>query len=167
MIIKNQTGFTLIETLVAVTILTLAVVGPLFTANRAIVAAQMSRDQLTASYLAQEGIEYVRAVRDNEYLAVYPNTSMAWSNFLNKSSVSLCSATALCNLGPQIGGTPCLGTSSCAASFSLTVNGTSFARTIQVFAVSLTEESIVSTVKWSFHNVQHSVTVTDHLTSWQ
>ena len=62
-------GFTLIETMVAVTILTLAVAGPLMTASRAIVAAQSARDQLTASYLAQEGIEYVRAMRDNEYLA--------------------------------------------------------------------------------------------------
>ncbi|MDE1919730.1 MAG: prepilin-type N-terminal cleavage/methylation domain-containing protein, partial [Patescibacteria group bacterium] len=48
-------GFTLIEAMVAVTIVTLAVAGPLFTAGRAIIAAQISREQLTASYLAQEG----------------------------------------------------------------------------------------------------------------
>ncbi|MDP2651914.1 MAG: prepilin-type N-terminal cleavage/methylation domain-containing protein, partial [bacterium] len=64
-------GFTLIETMVAITILTLAISGSFFTANSAIVAAETASDQLTASYLAQEGIEYVRLMRDNEYLAAY------------------------------------------------------------------------------------------------
>ena len=49
-------GFTLIETLIAITILTLAIAGPMVTASRSIVAAQTARDQLTASYLAQEGM---------------------------------------------------------------------------------------------------------------
>ena len=48
-------GFTLIEALVAVAILALAVAGPLYAANRALVAAGIARDRLTASYLAQEG----------------------------------------------------------------------------------------------------------------
>jgi len=64
-------GFTLLEALIAVTIITLAVAGPLFSASRAIIAVEISRDKLTASYLAQEGIEYVRAMRDSEYLKLY------------------------------------------------------------------------------------------------
>ena len=64
----SMKGFTLLETLVAVAILTLAVSGPLYVANRALVAAQNSQSQLTASYLAQEGIEYVRTMRDHQYL---------------------------------------------------------------------------------------------------
>lgn len=88
---KNSTtnGFTLIESLIAITILTFAVAGPLFTASRVIVATETASDQLTALYLAQEGIEYVRMMRDNEYLAVYyagnvsDVSSTAWDNFLN------------------------------------------------------------------------------------
>ena len=83
-------GFTLVEALVAVTIITLSVAGPLFTANRAIVAAQNTRLQLTASYLAQEGVEYVRAMRDDAYLARYRQggtnvSGDAWNEFLNGS----------------------------------------------------------------------------------
>jgi len=63
---ENTHGFTLIETLIAVTILTFAVSGPLYTAGRALVAAEIARDQLVASYLAQEGVESVRAMRDPE-----------------------------------------------------------------------------------------------------
>lgn len=105
--VRPLTGFTLIEAMIAVTILTLAVSGPLFTAGRAILAANVSRDQLTASYLAQEGVEYVRAMRDDEYLAAYhvggPTVSgTAWNNFLTGStpgSITQCRSTS-CTLDP-------------------------------------------------------------------
>ena len=91
--VKNNKGFTLVESMIAVTILTFAVAGPLYTASRALVAAEIARDKLTASYLAQEGVEYVRAMRDNEYLTAYQAgggaiSSTAWNNFLNGSNAA-------------------------------------------------------------------------------
>jgi len=184
-------GFTLIETMIAVTILSLAIVGPLFTASRAIVAAQSSRDQLVASYLAQEGIEYVRAMRDNEYLAAYQSggasvSSVAWNNFLNNpvqdiSAITQCRMPKVCTLDPVQGAVSPMASCPndvCTPLYLLT-NGvysqqnlsgskaTSFIRTIQATDVSATEESIVSQVSWSFHGVPYSVTITDHLTPWQ
>lgn len=185
-------GFTLIEAMIAVTILTLAVAGPLFTANRAIVAAVTARDQLTASYLAQEGIEYVRAMRDNAFLAAYQiggaNVSVAaWAGFLtggSSASITQCRATT-CTLDPaRAMGTgsgfslqPCSG-GSCTPLYL--ANGiytqqsgitgavrTPFTRTIQAIDVSASDERIISTVSWSFHNIPYLVTVTDHLTPWQ
>lgn len=99
-------AFTLIETMIAVTILTLAVAGPLYAASRAIVAAEISRDQLTASYLAQEGIEYVRALRDNEYLVAHAAggstvSTTAWDNFTSKIE-SYCLSPASCSLDPVL-----------------------------------------------------------------
>lgn len=105
---SNRNGFTLIETMIAVTILAFAVAGPLFTASRVAISAQTARDQLTASYLAQEGIEYVRAMRDNEYLSSYQAggadiSGDAWTNFLtngnSSSSIARCRDTA-CTLDP-------------------------------------------------------------------
>ncbi len=103
----SLTGFTLIETMIAVTILTFAVAGPLYTASRAILAATISRDQLTASYLAQEGIEYVRALRDNEYLSAHAQPGItdvsgtAWNNFITGIE-SLCLSPASCSLDPVL-----------------------------------------------------------------
>ena len=99
-------GFTLIETMVAITILTFAMAGPMFTAGRSIVAAQTARDQLAATYLAQEGIERVRAMRDNAYLSAYhaggtDTSSAAWRAFFSEegpSSISRCIAPDICTL---------------------------------------------------------------------
>ena len=97
-------GFTLIETMIAVTIITFAVTGPLFTASRSIVAAQTVTSQLTASNLAQEGAEYVRAMRDKEYLSAFQAggqniSTTAWTNFTSGAgagAVTQCFSPNLC-----------------------------------------------------------------------
>ena len=65
---KNNQGFTLLETMVAVTLLTIAIVAPMSLTTQALGSAYYARDQITASYLAQEGIEAVRSVRDANIL---------------------------------------------------------------------------------------------------
>ena len=192
--VKNNKGFTLVESMIAVTILTFAVAGPLYTASRALVAAEIARDKLTASYLAQEGVEYVRAMRDNEYLSAYQAgggaiSSTAWNNFLNGSnaaSITKCRAmtctldtypTVIMGTGSGLSLQTCSG-SSCTPLYlangiytqQSTLTGavrTSFTRTIKTTTVSANDERVVSTVSWSFHEIPYVVTVTDHLTPWQ
>ena len=182
------TGFTLIETMIAITILTLAVTGSLFTASRAIIAAQNARTQLTASYLAQEGAEYVRAVRDNEYLSAYQAggtnvSTVAWNNFLagdiNQCSTAECSLDLTRPMGYGSGSSlfQCTGVECklyilASGVYATERSGqsgtvTPFVRTVQVTNVSSSEERIVSKVLWDFHGIPYSVTVTDHLTPWQ
>jgi prepilin-type N-terminal cleavage/methylation domain-containing protein len=61
-------GFTLIETLVAVTLLVVAISGPMSLASQSLSAAFYARDQMTAFHLAQEAVEAVRSVRDGNIL---------------------------------------------------------------------------------------------------
>lgn len=61
-------GFTLIETLVAVTLLTLAIGAPMALTSKSLAVAYYARDQVTAFHLAQEAIEAVRHARDHNIL---------------------------------------------------------------------------------------------------
>lgn len=65
----NSRGFTLIETVVALAILSAAVVGPMSLVSRGITDIRASKNRLIASYLAEEGLEIVRAVKENNALS--------------------------------------------------------------------------------------------------
>ena len=66
--LKQNTGFTLVEALVAIIILTLALGGPMTLATRSIKDSLAAKNKVIAFYLAQEVIEYVRNVRDSNFL---------------------------------------------------------------------------------------------------
>jgi type II secretory pathway pseudopilin PulG len=61
-------GFTLIETFVAVVILATALAGALSLASQGFNSADVAGDQVTASFLAQDALEYVRYARDTTCL---------------------------------------------------------------------------------------------------
>jgi prepilin-type N-terminal cleavage/methylation domain-containing protein len=58
-------GFTLIETLVAISIIMIAIAGPLTVANKAYTSSINAREQSVAMYLAQESMEYINNMKDN------------------------------------------------------------------------------------------------------
>ncbi len=65
---NKQKAFTLIETLIAISILTIALTGPLAIIASSLRSSYFARDQITAYYLAQEAIEYIRNKRDQNGL---------------------------------------------------------------------------------------------------
>jgi prepilin-type N-terminal cleavage/methylation domain-containing protein len=76
--IKNK-GFTILETLVAITIILIAITGPLDIIAHSLKASYYSRDEVTAFYLAQEAIEYARNEKNNNELD--PNAGVEdWLN---------------------------------------------------------------------------------------
>jgi len=73
-------GFTLIETLVAISLLTVAIVAPMTLAAQSLSAAYYARDQITAYNLAQEGIEAVRDIRDGQILQISKSANASGIN---------------------------------------------------------------------------------------
>jgi type II secretory pathway pseudopilin PulG len=70
-LIKNKiyfSAFTLIEALVAISILIIGIISSFSLINHALYNANVIEDRLTAVYLAQEGLELVREIRDSNYV---------------------------------------------------------------------------------------------------
>lgn len=62
---QNHTvGFTLIEALVAISILMIAIASPMTLAQKGLSSASLSKDQMIAAFLAQDAIEAVKNIRD-------------------------------------------------------------------------------------------------------
>lgn len=68
-------GFSLIEGVIAVTLLIIAMLGPVTLAARSIYAARESQQEIVASYLAQEAIEVVHSYRGNNSSRDYGTNS--------------------------------------------------------------------------------------------
>ena len=76
---------TLVETLVAITILSVAIVAPMALTMQSLASAYYARDQGVASNLAQEAIESLRSVRDGNILRIalgLPDASCTPTNLL-------------------------------------------------------------------------------------
>jgi prepilin-type N-terminal cleavage/methylation domain-containing protein len=89
---QNNKGFTLVETLVAISIFSVSLIGLLNVLGSGISNTNYAKKKIVATYLAQEGIEYVRNIRDTYVL--YSATSAAgWTAFINKLNAAGCGNT--------------------------------------------------------------------------
>ena len=169
-------GFTLIETLVAIFVMLTAIVAPMSIASQALSSARYAKEQVTAFYLAQEGIELVRNIRDNNTIAV-----VTWNEGTLGSSATgsetVCYAVAGCLIDAKD-----LTVSACSGScvpINIDTNGiyttssqssspTQFTRTIKIKKISANELSIFSTVSWMSSTVSgvRTFTITDNLLNW-
>lgn len=65
---QSQRGFSLVETIVAMAILLVSITGIMNLIHQGSAANRQQADQITATYLAAEAIEYLRADRDSYWL---------------------------------------------------------------------------------------------------
>ncbi len=85
---KNR-GFTLVETLVAISIFTTSILAMLVLLSQSISNTGYAKRKVIATYLAQEGIEYMRNMRDT--FVLYNSTSQfGWDQFNEKLGDGSC-----------------------------------------------------------------------------
>lgn len=97
---KNSLGFTLIETLVAVSIFTLSVLTMLIVLSQGLSSTLYAKKKATAGYLAQEGIEYVRNMRDTYTLYDSVSANTGWVSFTTKM-LAACNSGTGCYFDPE------------------------------------------------------------------
>ena len=95
--VSGKRGFTLLETLVAISILVFAITATFTAAQSSLSVSIDSRDRITAYYLAQEAVELVRNVRDENSLYNYqnPSTPRHWLFGLSEAQSDPCYSGSL------------------------------------------------------------------------
>ena len=155
-------GFTLVETLVAIAILLIAVVGPISLIGDALHKLYYAKDQMIAINLAQEGIEVVRQRRDSDMLGTvgadifslaspYYYTVDASSALLNPSTAGQKTVYLNGDFYEQTAGT-----------------ATQFTRLITITSVGpgTIERKVTSTVEWKTGGQTGTITVSEYLFKW-
>ncbi len=170
--LKNS-GFTLLETLASISVLSLAITGPLALASFTIRSAGLSQNQFTAFYLAQEAMEYVKNLRDN-------NAFLEKANWLDKLAPSgpgngLCRNPKGCYIDITDGGIQPCSPSSCPKMKYDSATGlynyssgpeTSFIREVRLDYVSDYEEKISITVFWQERLILRSFVLEENIFNW-
>jgi prepilin-type N-terminal cleavage/methylation domain-containing protein len=166
--IAYHRGFTLIETFVAISVLLVAVSGALSLASRGLAAAAVARDEVTAYYLSQEAIEYVRYVRDSNSLV-----GVNWLNNLDQCIGSHCTidaklttpatAIALC------GSTCSVISLDAATGFYGYTGGTPTIFTRDISIQKLTDDEVIVSVSvsWKSGAIVQSFAVKEYLYNWR
>ncbi len=171
-------GFTLIETLVAVLLLSTAIAGPLSIASKGLNATLVAKDQFIAFYLAQDAMEFIRYVRDSNTLG--GGDWLTGDGAVTGIDLSDCASPNGCYVDSiQSTVTACgsvcntLNYDSAGHFFTYAgsaVSAQKFIRTVKITGTSLADEAVVTvTVSWSdVAGVTHkAVIVRENLLNWQ
>ena len=89
---ESKKGFTIIELIISIFILSVAVVGIFGAFSMVSVLTADATNKLTATYLAQEGMEIVRNIRDSNWLYIdaNPDGGMNWDESLDNCESAGC-----------------------------------------------------------------------------
>jgi len=162
-------GFTLIETLVAITILMLLIVGPLSSLSKSIADTQYVLHSATASYLAEEGMETIRAylITGNDYSTIA--TTCASNCGVEENATTIATISSCSNLNSCVlkwdgslyshssrGGVNTLFTRTISATTAL-VDEIDLRISTKVY-----ETVVTITVSWSEDGVAKSVSMKDY-----
>lgn len=184
--IKSSKGFTLVETMVAISILSLTVAATFTAVQLGLKASIGAKDQITAFYLAQEALEFIKNVRDENALHSLQNpSSVNWLhnisetkddpcwmgdvNFPQKtctidSAVGISGGVVACSGG--FGTCPNLSQDSSTGLYGYTAGGnwraTNFKREIQISMLPTVTDAITVTIKmsWETEGVPKTFTIT-------
>jgi type II secretory pathway pseudopilin PulG len=181
---KKQYGFSLIETLIAVSILMIAIAGPLSLVQAGLFSSIHQRNQVIASYLAQEAVEYIKNIRDT-------NSYLQWTNPVDwlegpdgASLPATCSDTIGCYVDPHgnLGGSnPYIQTATSKTlfqnfntegifvyySYNNSGTATTYKRTVRMKSISANEAVVSVTVEWMDNLIARSYTVKENIYNYE
>lgn len=184
---QKNNGFTLVETLVAISIFTMSILGLMSILSSGVSDTGYAKQKITAGYLAQEGIEYIRNMRDTFMIYDSVDAQTGWGKFKTKLTTASCFTANGCyfddqslnyanNLQPMAGiavtacgaSCPSLLYDSSTGKYGYVVGGTNsgYVRKIQATTISTDEIRISSTLTWAQSSGSYSITFSEDLFNW-
>ncbi len=186
--LEIRRGFTLIETLIALSIFSVSILGLMLVLAQGISDTTYAKKKHTAAYLAQEGIEYIRNIRDTYVLYYSATGPVGWIAFNTKMTEpsASCDEVNGCyfddqdldynnNTQPITGIYMIACGATCANllydSFSGKYNyllgeDSGFTRKIQVVTINANETKVFSTVYWIQGSGTYHLTFSESLFNW-
>ena len=184
---ETSRGFTLVETLVAISIFSMSILGLMSILASGISDTNYAKQKMTVSYLAQEGIEYIRNMRDTYVLYDPTDSQTGWNSFKSKLTTVSCLSGNGCyfddqNLNytnpsqPMAGITMIACASSCPPLLYNTATGkygyatgvnSGFTRKIQIIPTTSPDEiKVSSTVFWAQGSGNYNINFSEDLFNW-
>lgn len=185
--LSSRRGFTLVETLVALAIFSVSILGLMSVLSQGISDTSYAKRKNIAAYLAQEGIEYMRNIRDT-YVLYSEDGSIGWDVFKTKliSSPAKCHLDNGCyfddqdlNYNNQVQPITGIYMIECGVTCAsllydsdtgkynyITGDNSGFIRKIQVDLISGNELKISSTVFWTQGSGTYQMTFSENLFRW-
>jgi prepilin-type N-terminal cleavage/methylation domain-containing protein len=173
---KKNSGFTMVEVLLAILILSIGVVGSYIVLQNIFAQTFISSNKLTAAYLAKEGFEIVRNIRDENWLNGRSfDEGLVWDppSFFGCDSADY----RYCEVDYTNSGLTSVNASSAPNPSKLMLDGngynlssgdeTQFSRKIEIESAGANSLNVVVTVYWHEKGDTRSIIVEGYLYDWR
>lgn len=155
---KLNKGFTIVETLVAISVLMIAIVGPLTVASRGYLAALDAKYESVAINYSQEALEYLSYIKDNRLWGDW-TSGVEFVDSVNPSFTNCIGSDNSCNFA-AIGG---LDQDISSMEPSSVFQSRKFYFSVQ----GINQILAVVETKWKIGNTEHMVTLNQILTNYE
>ncbi len=177
--IKKQKGFTVLESIVAIFVLSLVISGVFTAVQTSLTQASITKDEVKAFYLAQEAIEIIRNKRDSNQLIRIAGLPSVWLTGISEAAADPCyfgkvcrmevsAPTVFTNCGNSWNTCPNLRQNS--TSNLLGYNGawtlTNLKREVMFESINANEIAVIIRVTWTRGTRTFEFKVKTHLLNW-
>lgn len=184
---QKNTGFTLVETLIAISIFSLSILALMAVLSQGISDTIYAKKKVIATYLAQEGVEYVRTLRDT-YVLYSVSGQSGWDAFNTKltETGANCDDSNGCYFDDQnlnymdqtvpiadisliacVSDCPVLLYDETSGKYGYALGESStYIRKIQISQINADETKIFSTVSWPQGSGVYQITFSENLFNW-
>lgn len=177
--IKTRAGFTVLESIIAIFILSLSITGVFSAVQQSLSQSIIAKDEVRAFYLAQEAVEIIRNKRETNHLDKLINgSSNTWLFGIAENAADPCYFGKTCMVDANTFSLTYCGLSwgSCAPlrqnatsflyGYNSTWNLTNIRREIQLESIAPDEIAVTVRVSWTSGFVTREFKVKTHLFKW-